>query len=229
MSRGMSRPTARLRKASSGRRSVKINTFETDDSESSSDEAIVFDKFTMNASEDQVHMVVNERELVRKAGTVDDKHVTIMLDSGATSNMIRPGLAERVTAVRQTQIQRFDGTWTQPAPMKKVEAQVTMDGHDFGNMEFTELSDNHDVIFGNPWFTQHQPNARSEDSCSGISSGSHGGGLATIEYAHSMLVHSSTNLSPFEFDTGRKKCKMFKDRTSQSQTMRASLRRIDES
>uniref|UniRef100_A0AAV2Z434 CCHC-type domain-containing protein n=1 Tax=Lagenidium giganteum TaxID=4803 RepID=A0AAV2Z434_9STRA len=102
---------------------VKINTFETDDSESSSDEAIVFDKFTMNASEDQVHMVVNERDLVRTAGTVDDKHVTIMLDASATSNMIRPGLAEKGTAVRQTQIQRFDGTWTQPAPMKEVEAQ----------------------------------------------------------------------------------------------------------
>ncbi|DBA01720.1 TPA: hypothetical protein N0F65_010130 [Lagenidium giganteum] len=120
---------------------VKINTFETDDSESSSDEAIVSDKFTITA------------------GTVDDKHVTIMLDASATSNMIRPGLAEKGTAVRQTQIQRFDGTWTQPAPMKEVEAQVTMDGHDFGNMEFTEhtLSDNHDVIFGKPWFTQHQP------------------------------------------------------------------------
>ncbi|DBA03764.1 TPA: hypothetical protein N0F65_005654, partial [Lagenidium giganteum] len=28
--------------------------------------------------------------------------------------------------------------------------------------------------------------------------------LATIEYAHATLVHSSTNLSPFEVDTGRK-------------------------
>ncbi|POM69883.1 LOW QUALITY PROTEIN: Retroelement pol Polyprotein [Phytophthora palmivora] len=77
---------------------------------------------------------------------VNGKDVRILLDMGASTNMIKPGLAGTVLLSRRLQAQRFNGTLTPLTDVKHVEAPVSMDGYFFRMMEFVEwkLSESHD-------------------------------------------------------------------------------------
>ena len=57
---------------------------------------IVFDQHTFNAVE--VHVVDQQLTLLRKSGMVDGVQVTILFDCGASTKVIRPGLASRVNS-----------------------------------------------------------------------------------------------------------------------------------
>ncbi|OWZ12973.1 Retroelement pol Polyprotein [Phytophthora megakarya] len=102
----------------------------------------------------------NDRSnLFIKQGRVNGKNVQILLDTGASTNMVKPGLASTVLLSRRLQAQRFHGMLTPPTDAKHVEAPASMDGHFFPTMEFVESKrlESHDVIFGKPWFEEFNP------------------------------------------------------------------------
>ncbi|POM67648.1 Hypothetical protein PHPALM_16314 [Phytophthora palmivora] len=88
----------------------------------------------------KVNAVKSERKsnLFIKKGRVNGKDVRILLDTGASTNMIKPGLASTVLLSRRLQAQRFDGTLTPLTDVKQVESPVSMDGYFFPTMEFVE-------------------------------------------------------------------------------------------
>ncbi|KAE9315814.1 hypothetical protein PR003_g18892 [Phytophthora rubi] len=101
----------------------------------------------------------HKSNLFIKKGRINGRDVRILLDTGASTNMITPGLASNVLLSRRLRAQRFDGTLTPAKDVRHVEAPVSMDGYFFLAMEFVEwkLPESHDVIFGKPWFKDHNP------------------------------------------------------------------------
>ncbi|GMF46659.1 unnamed protein product [Phytophthora fragariaefolia] len=116
---------------------------------------------TSTAETLKVNAVKSERKsnLFIKRGRINGRDVRILLDTGASTNMITPGLAGNVLLASRIQAQRFDGTFTPATDVKHVEAPVSIYGYFFPAMEFVEwkLSDSHDVIFGKPWFQNYNP------------------------------------------------------------------------
>ncbi|OWZ12754.1 DNA binding protein, partial [Phytophthora megakarya] len=109
----------------------------------------------------KVNAVKSDRKinLFIKKGRINGKDVRIWLDTGASTNMIKSGLASTVLLSRHLQAQRFNGTLTTPTDVKHVETPVSMDDYFFPTMEFVEwkLSESHDVIFGKLWFEEINP------------------------------------------------------------------------
>ena len=60
------------------------------------------------------------RLLVRE-GVIGNKSVNILIDSGAFTNIIKPGLESKILSTQNVQARRFDGTWTSSHPTKRVE------------------------------------------------------------------------------------------------------------
>ncbi|KAF1319537.1 Retroelement pol polyprotein, partial [Globisporangium splendens] len=149
----------------SGRAQVRVNAVQ--EQEEDEDIPVIFDKYTINTVELETQVdeiaVNNSTEqkdtLIRKKGSIGDREVTILLDCGASANMIRPGLASKVIYVRQGRLQSFDGTLTTLLDISTVEASVAMKEGKFQDVRFTEsdLAPEHDVIFGLPWFRQFDP------------------------------------------------------------------------
>ena len=103
-------------------------------------------------------MPVQGRLLVRD-GVIENKSVKILIDSGASTNLIKPDLASKILSAQKVQARRFDGTWTSSQPTNRVEDTVRIDGMEFPRMQLMEwdLMDTHDLIFGQPWFTKYNP------------------------------------------------------------------------
>ena len=82
-----------------------------------------------------------------------------MLDCGATCNVVKPGLLQRVTSEVAIQVTRFDGTNTTKRKVKKGVANIFFDGNQFSDIPVIEwpMSNSQDVILGKPWFTAHEP------------------------------------------------------------------------
>ncbi|KAF1331550.1 Retroelement pol polyprotein, partial [Globisporangium splendens] len=141
------------------------------------DEGMVLDRVTVNAVELQEDSEESQKEnfwpavevhnsdlkqpdrLFIVEAVIDKKVVKILLDTGATSNLIKPGIASKVLCSRRIQAQRFDGTVTPFKTVKEVEATVKLRETTFPAMKFVEwnLPDGHDVIFGKPWFSRYNP------------------------------------------------------------------------
>ncbi|KAG6584537.1 Retroelement pol Polyprotein [Phytophthora cinnamomi] len=109
----------------------------------------------------KVNAVKSDRtsNLFIRKGRINGRDVRILLDTGASTNMIMPGLASNVLLSRRLQAQCFDGTLTPATDAKHVEAPVTMDGYFFPAIEFVEwkLPESHDVILVKPWFKDYNP------------------------------------------------------------------------
>jgi hypothetical protein len=122
----------------------------------------VFDEFTINAVETvspigEINQV--DCSLIRKSGIIDGEHVTVLLDCGASTNLIRPGIVQKVKSVSDMQLVSYDGSTRKLKDVKTVEADVNLGGMWFPGQEFTEseLSSAQDVILGKPWFAQFEP------------------------------------------------------------------------
>ncbi|OWZ04564.1 Retroelement pol Polyprotein [Phytophthora megakarya] len=103
--------------------------------------------------------VHRENELIRKQGTCEGQPVVIMFDSGATCNVVRPGLVDNMSASGVSQVTRFDGTSTRARSVKKGIANIGFGRYRFHKLQVMEwpLGSAHDVILGKPWFTKFQP------------------------------------------------------------------------
>ena len=97
--------------------------------------------------------------LIRKSGLIEDTKVTILFDSGASVNVIRPGLAQRIVSEEPVQIELFDGSRTKTKTTRKVQADVRIGKCQFWDMVFIEweLPSMQDVIFGRPWHYDYRP------------------------------------------------------------------------
>lgn len=129
----------------------------TDHVSATSTEQELIEVEEISASESTIVYPANE--LVRINGNCDHKPVVIMLDSGATCNVVRPGLTDKVTKTGMTQVTRFDGSSTQTKEVKKGDVDIEFAGFLFKKvpvMEWT-MSSAHDVILGKPWFSKYQP------------------------------------------------------------------------
>ncbi|KAF1327470.1 Retroelement pol polyprotein, partial [Globisporangium splendens] len=91
------------------------------------DYPIVFDNVELNAVG-----IARKSNLFVVDGRVDGNDVGILIDSGASTNLIQPN---------------------------EVEASCQVQDKKFEAMQFTEwdLPNSHDVIFGQPWFVKHNP------------------------------------------------------------------------
>ncbi|KAF1334823.1 Retroelement pol polyprotein, partial [Globisporangium splendens] len=101
------------------------------------DYPIVFDNAELNAVE-----VARKINLFVVNGRIDGNDVHILIDSGASTNLI----------------QRFDGRRTKKQA-NEVEASCQVQDKKFEAMQFTEwdLPKSHDVIFDQSWFVEHNP------------------------------------------------------------------------
>ncbi|KAF1333192.1 polyprotein, partial [Globisporangium splendens] len=91
-------------------------------------------------------------------GRVDGNDVRILIDSGASTNLIQRGLVKKVLNTAVIEAQGFDGRRTKKQ-VNEVEASCQVQDKKFEAMQFTEwdLPNSHDVIFGQPWFVKHNP------------------------------------------------------------------------
>lgn len=96
-------------------------------------------------------------ELIRKPGLCEGKRATIMLDTGATCNVIRPGLVDSIHETLVSQVALFDGSTTDKRAVHKGKVTIEMDRFkDVDVLEWT-MSPENDVILGKPWSTKYQP------------------------------------------------------------------------
>jgi hypothetical protein len=136
-----------------------INYFEDSSGESIATEeisAITQPEFTINEGE-MNHF--SGKELVVKHGFCDDANANIMLDSGATCNVVKPGFLKRVSDSATIRVTRFDASTTMVKKVKKGLVDVDFDGHTFRNVSVLEwpMKNSHDLILGKPWFTEYLP------------------------------------------------------------------------
>ncbi|KAF1316449.1 Retroelement pol polyprotein, partial [Globisporangium splendens] len=99
------------------------------------------------------------RDLVVKQGTCEGDNANIMLDSGATCNVVKPGFLKQITNKATIQVTRFDGTNTVKKKVNKGFVNVAFGERTFCNVPVIEwpMNNTHDVILGKPWFTKYQP------------------------------------------------------------------------
>ena len=134
-----------------------INYFDT--SSSADDQVAGIQLEDITSAESIVVSDFTGKDLIIKAGVCDDKPCKILLDSGATCNIVKPGYLKRSTALKTFQVTRFDGSSTVKKDVPEGIADIEFDGHVFRDMPVIEWPmDHHDVILGKPWFTTFQPN-----------------------------------------------------------------------
>ncbi|KAF1326506.1 Retroelement pol polyprotein, partial [Globisporangium splendens] len=140
------RPTQRARRSSP---MVEHNLATVDEV----DYPIVFDNAELNAVE-----ITRKSNLFVVDGRVDGNDVRILIDSGASTNLIQRGLVKKVLNTAVIEAQGFDGRRTKKQ-VNEVEASCQVQDKKFEAMQFTEwdLPNSHDVIFGQPWFVKHNP------------------------------------------------------------------------
>ena len=59
---------------------------------------------------------------------IGDKSVKILIDSSASTNLIKSSLASKVLSAQKVQARRFDGAWTSSQPTKIVEDTIHIEG-----------------------------------------------------------------------------------------------------
>ncbi|KAF1325142.1 Retroelement pol polyprotein, partial [Globisporangium splendens] len=140
------RPTQRARRSSP---MVEHNLAAVDEV----DYPIVFDNAELNAVG-----IARKSNLFVVNGRVDGNDVRILIDSGASTNLIQRGLVKKVLNTAVIEAQGFDGRRTKKQ-VNEVEASCQVQDKKFEAMQFTEwdLPNSHDVIFGQPWFVEHNP------------------------------------------------------------------------
>ncbi|CAH0493530.1 unnamed protein product [Peronospora farinosa] len=151
-----------------------VNNVDSREDEENDQESIFYDRFTINAMEVrrkteeepinfvssnvQSDMPAQSRLLVRDS-VIRGNSVKTLIDSGASTNLIRPGLASKVSSEQKVRARRFDGMWTSSHTTKRVEDTIYIEGMEFSRIQFTkwDLPDTHDLKFEKPWFTKYSP------------------------------------------------------------------------
>ncbi|GLE04637.1 hypothetical protein PINS_up013607 [Pythium insidiosum] len=144
--------------------SARINSIDAEEEETAErDEStehvkFLFDRFTLNSI--ALNSVEDpQQQLIRNNGTIDKSRITVLFDSGASVNVIRPCLATHVLKEKMTQIELFDGSTTSKKKVRYVQATLTIGPCVFEDLVYLEwdMPRNQDVILGRPWHYKYQP------------------------------------------------------------------------
>jgi hypothetical protein len=98
--------------------------------------------------------------LMKVNGTLCGKSVRILVDSGATNIMCRPGLGKNIVCTKEVSVEGFDGYTSKPTTVNEVCETLKFEGWTFKDLVMTEWDLGHkdiDVILGKPWFYQYNP------------------------------------------------------------------------
>jgi len=100
-----------------------------------------------------------EQTLLIKKGNVNNKEVNILIDSGGSSNLIRPGLSSNICHNMKVTAKAFDNSESTKT-VNVVKETVFMEGRTFKDISFMEwpLPSTHDVLLGQPWCVKYNPN-----------------------------------------------------------------------
>jgi hypothetical protein len=141
------------------RKPIRQNNARIEEIEDDEDEEIeVFETNTVRESSRASKGDANA--LMTKTGTLCGKSVRILVDSGATNIMCRPGLGKNVLREKEVSVEGFDGYMTKPTVVNEVCETLKFDGWTFKDLVMTEWDLGHkkiDVILGKPWFHQFNP------------------------------------------------------------------------
>jgi len=142
----------RKRAADSKKTSVQVNNTSIQDQDSDDDmvETIMINHATMNDK---------ANELIRKVGKIGDKTITMLIDSGADHNIVRPGLGTCIFQKKGTRALRFDGSYTSTKMTSIYREDLEMEGLVYNDVILTEweLPQHQDIILGKPWLVQFNP------------------------------------------------------------------------
>ncbi|DBA02131.1 TPA: hypothetical protein N0F65_011198 [Lagenidium giganteum] len=133
---------------------------DADDEAEHDDDQHRHDRYTLNVVNcNEVTKEDARHDLIRRSGSVEGKTVTVLLNSGAGVNVIRPGIATQVIEERDAQIELFDGSVTKVQKVRRVRATVHLGQYIFTDKEFLEweMPGRQDVIFGRPMHYKFQP------------------------------------------------------------------------
>ncbi|GMF54381.1 unnamed protein product [Phytophthora fragariaefolia] len=94
-----------------------------------------------------------------QSATVDGHAVRLLIDSGATHNILKPGVVAGSKAPRAVQVRGFDGQLSSPTARADVSATVEFDGQTFPSVRFMEwpMSQDYDGILGQEWLRRSNP------------------------------------------------------------------------
>jgi len=133
-----------------------VNYFESLSSDDEQVAGIQVEEIT--AAETMVVSDFSGKDLIIKQGNCDGEDAMILLDSGATCNVVKPGYLKRASTAKTFQVTRFDGSNTVKKNVREGVADIEFDGRIYRDLPVIEWPmQQHDVILGKPWFTEFQP------------------------------------------------------------------------
>ncbi|KAF0747206.1 hypothetical protein AaE_007818 [Aphanomyces astaci] len=103
------------------------------------------ESLNINTAQQASQVPTHENKLMIVHGALDSASVRILIDSGASNLLCRPGLAKTVIRSKEVQAEGFDVLWHQES-----EGNLILTEWDLGKKDF-------DVILGKPWFFRYNP------------------------------------------------------------------------
>ncbi|KAF0775983.1 hypothetical protein AaE_000317 [Aphanomyces astaci] len=115
---------------------------------------------SLNINTTQQAVPAQENKLMIVPGALDSTSVRILIDSGASNLLCRPGLAKTVIRSKEVQAEGFDGHCSGIKKVKEVSGTLCFGQWMFPDLILTEWDlwkKDFDVILGQPWFFRCNP------------------------------------------------------------------------
>ncbi|RHY99228.1 hypothetical protein DYB35_013618, partial [Aphanomyces astaci] len=115
---------------------------------------------SLNINTAQQAVPAQENKLMIVHGALDSTSVRILIDSGASNLLCRPGLAKTVIRSKEVQAEGFDGHCSGIKKVKEVSGTLCFGQWTFPDLILTEWDlgkKDFDVILGKPWFFRCNP------------------------------------------------------------------------
>ncbi|RHZ21177.1 hypothetical protein DYB37_012703 [Aphanomyces astaci] len=191
ISRHANRPQRPQRNTPSRQHNAQVTEVnsDTEDSEDDVEEVILGNNMglaqqdsaeeeSLNINTAQQAVPAQENKLMIVHGALDSTSVRILIDSGASNLLCRPGLAKTVIRSKEVQAEGFDGHCSGIKKVKEVSGTLCFGQWTFPDLILTEWDlgkKDFDVILGKPWmwcgrcamyFTTGEFLDATSDSCS---------------------------------------------------------------
>ncbi|ETV73096.1 hypothetical protein H257_11920 [Aphanomyces astaci] len=115
---------------------------------------------SLNINTAQQAVPAQENKLMIVHGALDSTSVRILIDSGASNLLCRPGLVKTVIRSKEVQAEGFDGHCSGIKKVKEVSGTLCFGQWTFPDLILTEWDlgkKDFDVILGKPWFFRCNP------------------------------------------------------------------------
>ncbi|RLO12844.1 hypothetical protein DYB28_014390, partial [Aphanomyces astaci] len=118
------------------------------------------ESLNINTAQQASQVPTHENKLMIVHGALDSASVRILIDSGASNLLCRPGLAKTVIRSKEVQAEGFDGHCSGIKKVKEVSGTLCFGQWTFPDLILTEWDlgkKDFDVILGKPWFFRYNP------------------------------------------------------------------------